>query len=99
MRHLHEPAAAAAVSIAIGLIARLPALCIPGALILVVLGARIAYNHRGAGETRWALQRWPQPSQPSAAKDAMNRQIVGGITASIGIAFVYFGVMQVGAWL
>lgn len=69
-----------------------PALLVPAGAIVSVLGARIAYNHRGAGDgyaraTHGRVAWWPRLTP------ATERMIDGSVIGSLGVVLCGLGLI------
>ncbi|HMJ00787.1 MAG TPA: hypothetical protein VK488_13200 [Gaiellaceae bacterium] len=70
----------------------LPALLLPAGAIVLALGVRIAYNHRGAGEiyvgaTHERVAWWPRLAP------ATERMIDGSVIGSLGVVLFGMGLI------
>jgi hypothetical protein len=71
----------------------LPALLVPAGAIVFVLGARIAYNHRGAGDVHaraihGRVAWWPRLAP------ATERMIDGSVIGSLGVVLCGLGLIS-----
>jgi hypothetical protein len=94
MRFLLVPLFAALALFAAAAATRFLPLLIPAGVLVFVVGARIAYNHRGAGDAYLRAMRknvrrgflWPGP--------ASQRAIDGSVMGALGTALIGIGVIS-----
>ena len=88
LRNFHEPLLAGLLFALAGVALASPVLGGLGGALLAVLGARVAYDHRGAG--RHVLP------ETFAAPQWLRRQLTGALLFSIALAFVAGSLRHVG---
>jgi hypothetical protein len=91
---LFSPMLAAVVLIAIAGAVHVPVLLVPAGAILFIVGARIAYNHRGAGDVYSLALRKNVPRWFPRLAPATERTLDGSIIGALGVVLSGFGLLS-----
>jgi hypothetical protein len=79
----------AALCLALAGLLAAPELVLVSGLLLVVVGVRIAYNHRGAGDSYLRAIGYSTSSPYWGVRPETRKMIDGSIIASLGVALLY----------